>query len=70
VQFSYLALPGESVEGRSVSAEAVTQEAGDTADGRNADSGQVVYAPIGQVLFQELDHLPAVDQCLELGRRA
>jgi hypothetical protein len=55
---------------RSVAAEAVAEEAGDAADRGHADAGQFVNAPVGQVLLQKLYHLPAVDQRLQLRRRA
>ena len=39
-------------------------------DGRYADSRQVVYAPIREILLQKAHDLPPIDQCLEFSGRA
>ena len=49
---------------------AVSQKSCDATDGRYADAGQIVYAAVGQAIFQQLDHLPAVYERLQFRGRA
>ena len=42
----------------------------DAPDRRYADTGQVVNLAVGQVLLQQLDHLPAILERLQLRRGA
>lgn len=53
-----------------VAAESIAQVTCNPADGCDAHPGQVVYAPVREVLLQESHDLPPVNQCLELGRCA
>ena len=40
----------------------------DATDGCHADPGQIMNLAIRESLLQQLDHLPPIDQGLELGR--
>ena len=61
--------PG-ATQGYLVAAESVRYEPCNTAYGGDADAGQVVNPAVGQVLLQQLDDVPAVDECLKLSWRA
>jgi hypothetical protein len=69
LQSSLAGLLADAIEGGSIATESVAQESRNTADSCDADTSQVMDASIGQALLEQLDDLPAVDQCLELGRR-
>ena len=53
-----------------VSAETVGEKTGDAPDGRNADTREAVYFPVGQALLQEFDDLPTIHERLQLCRSA
>lgn len=53
-----------------VAAKPVTQESRNPADRGDADSRQVVNPAVGEVFLQKADDLPAIDECLQLRRRA
>lgn len=57
-------------DGGEVAAIAVTQESCDPTDRGDADACQFVYATIGKIALQKANHLPAIDECLQFGRRA
>ena len=59
-----------SVDGGAVATETVGQETGDSPNCGNADARQIVNLPVGQVLFEVLHHLPAINQRLQLSRGA
>ena len=54
------------VQRRLVPAESVGKKTCHATDGGHADAGEVVYAAVGQALLQEGNHLPAVDEGLQL----
>lgn len=59
---------GSSVDGGFVAAGAVAQTAGDPSNGGDADAGEVMNFPVWEIFLQILNHLPAIDQRLQLGR--
>lgn len=55
-----------SIDYRSVAAKSIGEEAGNAADGGNADTREIVNLAIGKVLLQVFNHLPAVHERLKL----
>ncbi len=53
-------------DGGLVAAEPVTQESCDAANCSDAYAGHIVYAAIGEILSQQANYLPAINQCLQL----
>ena len=57
-------------DGGSIAAEPIAQETRYPADRRDTHAGHIVDAAIGKFLLQKTNDLPAIDQCLQLRRRA
>ncbi len=53
-----------------VPTKSITQESRNPADCGDADRRHIVNTAIGEMLLQQTNDLPAIDQCLQLGRRA
>jgi len=63
-------LLGDTLDGELVASESVAEEAGNAADCRDTDTGQVMNLAVRQALFEVLNDLPAINERLELGGRA
>ena len=57
-------------DGGRVAAKAITQESRNPTDCGDADPRQIVNTAIGEIPLQQTNDLPAIDECLQLGRRA
>ena len=58
------------LDGGRVTAMTIGEEPRDASDRGDTDPGHVVDAAIGKVFLQQADDPPAIDQRLQLGRRA
>ena len=56
--------------GSLVTTKTVGEAAGDAPNRGHADTGEVVDLPVGELLLQVFNDLPAIDQSLKFGRRA
>jgi len=56
-----------TIDGCAISAEAISQAAGNAPDGGNTDARKIVNFPVGEALFEVFDHLPSIYERLELG---
>ncbi len=57
-------------DGGRVAAKSITQESRNPADRGDADPRHIMNTTIGEILLQQTSDLPAINQCLQLGRRA
>ena len=57
-------------DGGRVAAKSITQESRNPTDCGDADPRHIVNTAIGEILLQQADDLPAINQCLQLGWRA
>ncbi len=57
-------------DGGRVPTKSITEESRNPTDCGDADPRHIVNTAIGEIPLQQTNDLPAIDECLQLGRRA